>query len=104
MLYKTLKDGIRQRTSEGGWSTPKVGDIIKVSDIAAPRMIARGFIAPHGGPAPASAPEPAPESRCERKRRAWLGGEPTDTPPAPLGPGEATEPPPVTKENEGGAA
>jgi len=94
MLYKTLKDGIRQRTSEGGWSTPKVGDIIKVSDIAAPTMIARGFIAPHGGP------EPEPESRRERKRRAWLGG---DTPPAPLGPGEATEPPPVTKENEGGA-
>jgi len=102
MLYKTLKDGIRQRTSEGGWSTPKVGDIIKVSDIAAPGMIARGFIAPHGGPAPApaSAPEPAPESRRERKRRSWLGGE---TPPAPLGPGEATEPPVTPKENEGGA-
>ena len=95
MLYKTLKDGIRQRTSEGGWSTPKVGDIIKVSDIAAPTLIAKGWIAPHGG----AAPEPAPESRRERKRRAWLGGEPTDTPPAPLGPGEATEPP-VKEETE----
>ena len=95
MLYKTLKDGIRQRTSEGGWSTPKVGDIIKVSDIAAPRMIARGFIAPQGGEADVS--PAAAESRRERKRK-WMSG--LSTPQAPLGPGEATEPPATPKENE----
>ena len=47
-LYKVLKDGIRQRTAEGGFSRPSAGEIIKVSDIAAPRLLAQGWIGPHG--------------------------------------------------------
>jgi hypothetical protein len=94
MLYKVLKDGIRQRNSEGGLSSPKVGEVIKVSDAAAPSLIADGWIAPSGV---TDHGEQEPEPR--RKKKAWLGLG-GDAPPAPLGQGEASVPPPVTPKGE----
>jgi len=63
MLYTVLKEGIRQRTSEGGWSSPKVGDVIQVSDVAAPSMIEEGWI----GERDSQKPKP------RKKKAAWLG-------------------------------
>lgn len=60
MLYKVLKPGIRQRSSEGGFVAPKVGDIIIVSDAAAGRLILRGFIEA------ASSPEPAKKKKKDK--------------------------------------
>ena len=69
MLYTVLKEGMRQRTSEGGWSSPKVGEVIQVSDIAAPSMIEEGWIGERG-------------SQPRKKRTAWLGlgAEQSETP------------------------
>ena len=64
MLYKVLKEGIRQRTGEGGWSSPKVGEIIQVSDIAAPSMLEEGWIGDRGSE------ETKPR---KKKKAAWLG-------------------------------
>ena len=44
MLYKVLREGIKQRSNK---VVPKVGDIIQVSDTAAPELIAEGWIIPH---------------------------------------------------------
>lgn len=46
MLYKVLKPGIRQRSPEGGFSRPNVGDIITMSPVAAEVLTASGYVEP----------------------------------------------------------
>jgi len=95
-LYKVLKDGIRQRTNEGAVARPTVGEIIKVSDIAARRLIATGWIAAQGGETREVAETQEGGSRRERKakRRFTLG----------LGKSEAPAPEAVLENSEAPAA
>lgn len=79
-LYKVLKPGVHQRNPEGGFTTPKVGDIIKVSDIAAPRLIEKGFIGPTAGSAPDHIEH---ESRRERRKRLAMEEAKVDAPETP---------------------
>lgn len=85
MLYRVLKAGLAQRDSEGGWQRPKVGDVVTVSDVAAPRLIARGFIETSGGGHVAD----APKKKAKKERFAW--GDAPDEPKAEPAPEGETE-------------
>lgn len=45
-LYVVLREGIKQRGTDGSWSVPKRDDVIAVSDVAAPWLIRERWIEP----------------------------------------------------------
>jgi hypothetical protein len=50
MLFRVLTNGVYQKDRESGALVPrKIGEIIKVSALASPRLIARGMIEPYEG-------------------------------------------------------
>lgn len=59
MRFTVLREGISQRAKPGADGKPgplidcPVGSVIEVSDIAAPRLVEQGFIAPIEVPKPA---------------------------------------------------